>query len=144
MMINPRFATDTPYLLTLSSAADQRSTTPYLDALGSIYRLFDIESPLDRFDGDALFPLLEKASVAAVFLSAEFLKDDVLTSMLHHLVISDVPILLVHLEEVELSPGMQLQLSLCPQFYPNRHPSLESAVNTLKNAAFFRKAIPQS
>ncbi|MBQ7365105.1 MAG: hypothetical protein IJW46_05865 [Clostridia bacterium] len=144
MMLDYLFPTEPAYLLTLHAEQDQAEVAPYLHALSRSYRHYAIASPIDNFFGDGVTAVLEHASVAVAFLSPHFFQDEILRSALRHLAISDIPILLVYLEETPLTAGMQLQLSLCPVFYPKRHPSVESAVKTLVNAPFLREALLQS
>ena len=141
MILDYTFSTDTSYLTALFHERDRTKTLPFLFGLCERYRTLAVEAPIANFEGDRFTALLEKTNAAVVFLTPDFLKDPTLCGALHHLVRCDIPILLVHLAPAALSPGMQLQLSLCPAFYPDRHPTLQSAVTTLQNAPFLREAM---
>lgn len=130
----------TPYLLTLSAKADNDRTSPYLDGLAKVYPVIPLAFPMTDPLSYGITDKVERATAAILFVSEAAVSDSLLRAAINHLLHSDIPLLVCYLDEITLSSGLQFQLSLCPVFYPNRHETLASAVDTLKNAPYLKKA----
>lgn len=130
----------TPYLLTLSAKADSARTAPYLEKLAEVYATVSLAFPILDPLAEGVIDKVEHATAAILFATREAVGDSLLRAAIDRLLFTDVPILVCYLDEITLSSGLQFQLSLCPVFYPNRHETLASAVDTLKNAPYLKKA----
>lgn len=132
-----------PYLLTFSCRADEERVTPYLDALAEVYTSSAMTFPMENPDAGTMLDLIDNASAAILFVSTHTENEALLRAALSHLLYTDTRLLVVYLDEVELPSGMQFQLSLCPEFFPNRHPSTASAVKTLTEAPYIKAAMTE-
>ena len=132
-----------PYLLTFSCKADEARTTPYLDALAERYSSYAMTFPMDNPDAGAMLDLIDNTNAAVLFVSNHTADEALLRAALSHLLYADKPLLVCYLDEVALPSGMQFQLSLSPTFYPNRHPSLDSAIKTLTDATYLQSAMQE-
>ncbi len=129
-----------PYLLTLSAEADRARTAPYLEALAEVYPACHLAFPIRDPLAAGITDKVENATAAILFITANALTDALLRASVNHLLHTDIPLLISYLDEITLPAGLQFQLSLCPVFYPNRHETLASAIETLKNAPYIKKA----
>ena len=133
----------TPYLLTLSANADRERLTPYLTALSELYAVTELAFPMADPLSNGVADKVENATAAILFISRNAVENSLLRASVSHLLHTDTPLLVCYLEEIDLPAGLQFELSLCPEFYPNRHKTLSSAVDTLKNAPYIKKAFEE-
>lgn len=129
-----------PYLLTLSAEDDRARTSPYLDALAETYPTCRLAFPLRDPLTVGMTDQVENATAAVLFVSDTAVSDPLLRAVISHLAHRDTPLLVLYLDEITLPAGLQFELSLYPVFYPNRHETLASAIDTLKNASYIKKA----
>ena len=128
------------YLLALSAERDNQRTAPYLEALSEVYSVKALAFPIIDPLGEGVIETVENATASVVFLTPNALEDELLKASINHLLHKDVPLLVIYFEDVTLPAGLQFQLSLSPVFFPNRHETLASALETLKNAPYLKKA----
>lgn len=128
------------HLLMLAAEADRARIAPYLDALRTVYPTCDLYFPMTDPLANGITEKVENTKAAIFFVSDACVNDPLLRAVITNLTHTDIPLLVCHLDEIDLPAGLQFELSLCPEFYPNRHDTLASAVDTLKNAPYIKKA----
>ncbi len=130
-----------PALITLAADDDKARVTPFVEALSATYPTLPIACPIAPFLAAELTETLQNAKAICLFLSKSAVELCDLRRLTELALAHDIPILKIYLEEVTLSPGLHFMLSLCPEFFPNRHETIDSAVETLKHAHFLKEAL---
>ena len=118
------------------TAKDQEEVfNKYLDPLARVVISFCWGDSFDgREDG-----YIAKSNAVMLFLTKEYVRDEKLRRTVESAIKHDKPILSIYLEEVELDPGLSMQIESQQAMFVSRYKSDDEFVDDLKKAAVFDK-----